>query len=348
MSTILVTGGSGFIGSHTILQLLAAGHEVRTTVRNLKREGDVRAMLREGGADPGDRLSFVAADLEKDAGWSEAVSGCEYVLHVASPLPPGIPKHEDDLIVPAREGTLRVLRAARDAGVKRVVLTSSFAAIGYGQKPQSAPFNETNWTIPGEDMTAYVKSKTLAERAAWDFMAKKGGNLELSVVNPVGVFGPVLGPDYSTSILIVQRLMDGAVPGCPRIHFGVVDVRDVADLHIRAMTHPAAKGERFLAVAGDFMSILEIAQVLKNRLGAAAKRVPTRQLPDWMVRIAALFDPAVKQILPELGKVKNGTNEKARRVLDWSPRSNEEAIIATAESLVRLGLLKDGAKKSSK
>ena len=344
MSTILVTGGSGFIGSHIILQLLAAGHEVRTTVRSLKREGDVRAMLKEGGANPDDRLSFVAADLEKDAGWSEVVSGCEYVLHVASPLPPGIPKHEDDLIVPAREGTLRVLRAARDAGVKRVVMTSSFAAIGYGQKPQTATFNETNWTFPGYDMTAYVKSKTLAERAAWDFIAREGGKLELSAVNPVGVFGPVLGPDYSTSILIVQRLMDGAVPGCPRIYFGVVDVRDVADLHIRAMTHPAAKGERFLAVAGDFMSIVDIAKVLKNRLGAAARRVPTRQLPDWMVRIAALFDPAVKQILPELGKVKNGTNEKARRVLGWAPRSNEEAIVATAESLVRLGLLKDSPK----
>jgi nucleoside-diphosphate-sugar epimerase len=305
-------------------------------------------MLKEGGADPDDYLSFSAADLEKDAGWSEAVSGCEYVMHVASPLPPGIPKHEDELIVPAREGTLRVLRAARDAGVKRVVLTSSFAAIGYGQKPQTTPFNETNWTIPGADMTAYVKSKTLAERSAWDFIAREGGNLELSAVNPVGVFGPVLGPDYSTSILIVQRLMDGAVPGCPRIYFGVVDVRDVADLHIRAMTHPAASGERFLAVAGDFMSIVDIAKVLKNRLGEAAKRVPTRQLPDWMVRIAALFDPAVKQILPELGKVKNGTNEKARRLLGWAPRSNEEAIVATAESLVRLGLLKDGGKLRQK
>jgi dihydroflavonol-4-reductase len=341
MSKVLVTGGSGFIGSHTILQLLAAGHEVRTTVRNLKREADVRAMLNAGGAGPGDRLSFAAADLENDAGWPEAVAGCEYVLHVASPLPPGIPKHEDKLIAPAREGTLRVLRAARDAGVRRVVLTSSFAAIGYGQKPQSAPFNETNWTIPGDGLTAYVKSKAIAERAAWDFIAGEGGDLELSTVNPVVVFGPVLGPDYSASILIVQRLMDGAVPGCPRIYIGVVDVRDVADLHLRAMTHPAAKGERFLAVAGDFMSILDIARVLKDRMGAAAKRVPTRELPNWMVRIAALLDPAVKQSLPELGKVKNGTNEKARRVLGWAPRSSEEAIVATAESLVRLGLLKD-------
>jgi nucleoside-diphosphate-sugar epimerase len=348
MSTVLVTGGSGFIGSHCILQLLAAGHQVRTTVRNLKREGDVRALLKEGGAEPGDRLSFAAADLEKDAGWPPAVAGCDYVLHVASPFPASVPKEENELIVPAREGALRVLRAARDAGVKRVVLTSSFAAIGYGQKPQNAPFNETNWTDPNaDDVQPYVKSKTLAERAAWDFIAKEGGKLELSVVNPVGVFGPVLGPDYSTSILIVQRLMDGALPGCPKLSFGIVDVRDVADLHLRAMTHPAAKGERFLAVAGDFMSMQEIAKVLKARMGAAAKRVPTWQLPNFLVRLASLRDPAVKQIVPELGKRKNATNEKAKRVLGWAPRSNEESIVATAESLVRLGLLKDSPKQAA-
>ena len=346
--TVLVTGGSGFIGSHSILQLLAAGYEVRTSVRSLKREVDVRATLKQGGAEPGDRLSFIAADLENDAGWPEAVAGCQYVLHVASPFPSSVPKNDDELIVPAREGALRVLRAARDSGVKRVVLTSSFAAIGYGHKPQTAPFNETNWTdLNGEGLGAYVKSKTIAERAAWDFIAREGGGLELAVVNPVGVFGPVLGPDYSTSILLVQRLMDGAMPGLPRLYFGAVDVRDVADLHLRAMTHPAAKGERFLAVAGDFMSMLDIAKVLKSHMGAAAKRVPTRQLPDWLVRLAALRDPAVKLIVPELGKMKNATNEKAKRVLGWAPRSNEEAFVATAESLVRLGLLKDGAKKAA-
>jgi nucleoside-diphosphate-sugar epimerase len=226
-------------------------------------------MLKEGGAEPGDRLSFIAADLEHDAGWPEAVAGCEYVLHVASPFLPTIPKHEDELIVPAREGAVRVLRAARDAGVRCVVLTSSFAAIGYGQKPRGTPFDETSWTDPnGDDVLPNVKSKTLAKRAAWDFIADEGGDLELSVVNPVGVFGPVLGPDYSTSILLVQRLMDGAMPGCPRFYFGLVDVRDVADLHIRAMTHPAARGERFLAVAGDFLSICDIAKVLKDRMGA--------------------------------------------------------------------------------
>ena len=341
-ATVLVTGGSGFVGSRIILQLLAAGHQVRTTVRSLKRVDDVRTMLKQGGAEPGDHLSFFAADLENDAGWPDAVAGCDFVLHVASPFPASIPKREEELIVPAREGTLRVLRAARDAGVKRVVLTSSFAAIGYGQKPRATPFDETNWTdLNGDDVRPYVKSKTLAERAAWDFIASEGGALELSVVNPVGVLGPVLGPDYSTSILIVQRLMDGAIPGCPRIYFGVVDVRDVADLHIRAMTHSAAKGERFLAIAGDFMSIRDIATVLKSHMGTSAKRVPTLQLPDWVVRLAALLDPTVKQIVPELGKQRNATSEKAKRMLGWAPRSNEEAIVATAESLVRLKLLKD-------
>ncbi|SHL42310.1 dihydroflavonol-4-reductase [Bradyrhizobium lablabi] len=344
MGTILVTGGSGFIGSHAILQLLAAGYQVRTTVRSAKREADVRALLKTGGAEFSDRLSFAVADLEHDAGWRDAVAGCEYVLHVASPVPPGVPKNEDELIIPARDGTLRVLRAARDAGVRRVVLTSSFAAIGYGYKPQQTPFDETNWTDPnGRGTTAYVKSKTIAERAAWDFIAREGGQLELSVINPVGVFGPVLGLDYSASILLVKHMMDGTIPGLPQLYFGIVDVRDVADLHIRAMTDPNAKGERLIAAAGDFMSLRDIAMVLKRRMGKAAAKVPTRQLPNWLVRIAALRDPAIRQILPELGKIKNGSSEKARRLLGWAPRSNEDAITATAESLLRLGLLRDSA-----
>jgi dihydroflavonol-4-reductase len=347
MSTVLVTGGSGFVGSHCIIQLLAGGHQVRTTVRNLQRESEVRGMLTQGGADADNRLSFFAADLEKDAGWPEAVAGCDYVLHVASPFPAGIPKNEDELIIPAREGALRVLRAARAARVKRVVMTSSFAAVGYSSTLPKTPFTEANWTEINDDQTAYVKSKTIAEHAAWDFVAKEGSGLELAVVNPVAVFGPILGPDYATSILLVQRLMDGAMPGCPRLYFGVVDVRDVADLHIRAMTHPAAKGERFLAVSGDFMSIVDIAKVLKTRMGDAARRVPTRQVPDWLVRLSALRDPAAKQLLPELGKVKNATNEKARRLLGWTPRSREEAIVATAESLLGFGLLKASARRAA-
>ena len=332
---------------HCILQLLNAGYRVRTTVRSLSRESDVRAMLKSGGAKNGgsDTLSFAAADLMSDAGWPEAVAGCDYVLHVASPFPLKVPKHEDELIVPAREGALRLLRAARDAQVKRVVLTSSFAAIGYGHPPQPAPFTEESWTNPDAGhISAYVKSKTLAERAAWDFIAREGRTLELSVVNPVGVFGPVLGPDYSTSIQIIQRLMDGAMPGLPRLSFGIVDVRDVADLHLRAMTNPAAKGERFLAVAGDFMTIEEMAKLLKARMGADGIKVPTRVLPDWAVRLAAVLDKSIAQVVPELSKFKNGTNAKAKRVLGWAPRSREDSILATAESLVRLGLLKSSPK----
>ena len=342
MSAVLVTGGSGFIGSHCIVQLLAAGHQVRTTVRNLARESDLRDLVRAGGGDPDGRLTVVAADLERDAGWPEAVAGIDYALHVASPFPATVPRHEDELIVPARDGALRVLRAARDAGVKRVVMTSSFAAIGYGHPEQSAPFDETSWTnLDGDDVTAYTKSKTVAERAAWDFIARDGGTLELSVINPVGVFGPALGRDFATSILLVQRLMDGAVPGCPRIMFGAVDVRDVADLHLRAMDHAEAHGQRFLACSGNFMLVVQMAQLLKERLGSAARRVPTRRLPDWVVRLFALVEPAARQLIPELGKTKNATSAKAISMLGWTPRSREDAIVATAESLLRLGLLKD-------
>ncbi|HEY9026912.1 MAG TPA: aldehyde reductase [Burkholderiaceae bacterium] len=338
---VLVTGGSGFIATHCILQLLAAGHRVRTTVRSLSREADVRASLKSAGADAGERLAFFPADLNADAGWNEAAAGCDYVLHVASPFPVNVPRHEDELIVPAREGALRVLRASRAAGVKRVVQTSSFAAVGYGHPPMNRPFNEGDWTnMDGDGLSAYVKSKTLAERAAWSFMAREGGDMELAVVNPVGVFGPALGADFSTSIEIVKRMLDGALPGLPRIGFGVVDVRDVADLHLRAMTHPEAAGERFLAVAGDFLTMLEIALVLKQRMGAAGRRVPTRELPDWLLRIVAKVDKSVGQIVPELGKHKNASNEKARRVLGWTPRAADEALVATAESLVRLGLVR--------
>lgn len=339
MSKVLVTGGSGFVGAHVILQLVSGGHQVRTTVRNLNRESAVRDMLKAGGQEPGDRLSFLAADLEKDAGWDEAVNGCDYVMHVASPIPAHAPKHEDELIVPAREGTLRVLRAARNAKVKRVVLTSSCGAIYYGHPPQKAPFNETSWTIVNGDLTAYVKSKALAERAAWDFMSREAQGLELSVVNPAGIFGPVLGPDSSSSIELIKRLMNG-MPGAPRIYFGVVDVRDVADLHVRAMTHPAAKGERFIAVTGDAISMVDIARILRARLGASARKVPRLQLPDWVVRLAAIRDPSVRPLLQLLDVIRNATSEKARRVLGWSARSNEEALVATAESLIRFGLLK--------
>jgi dihydroflavonol-4-reductase len=350
MSKVLVTGGSGFIGAHTILQLLASGHEVRTTVRNLNRENEVRAMLKQAGAGSetleGSQLTFFAADLLNDAGWPEAVSGCEFVHHIASPFPSTVPSDENELIRPAREGTVRVLRAARGAGVRRVVLTSSFAAIGYGHIDHPATFTEEDWSDPnGPGIQPYPKSKTLAERAAWAFIKTEGDGpggykLELAVVNPVGVFGPVLGPDFSTSILIVKMLLERALPGLPRISFGAVDVRDVADMHLRAMIHPNASGERFLAVSGNFLSMQDVALILKRNLGEKAAKVPTLQLPDWLLRLASLSDRRVKGILPELGKTKNATSAKAQRVLGWQPRSREESIVDTAESLIQLGLVK--------
>jgi nucleoside-diphosphate-sugar epimerase len=336
----LVTGGSGFIGSHIIAQLLRSGHEVRATLRSPSRESEVRAMAAAAGA-PGERLSFATADLMQEAGWGEAAAGCDCVLHVASPFPPSVPKDENELIIPAREGTLRVLRAAKAAGVKRVVVTSSVAAVAYG-RPRGRPvrpFTEEDWTDPGApDVRAYVKSKTLAERAAWEFARSEG--LDMTTVNPSAVLGPLLGRDYSASIELVKKLLEGALPGSPRVGFALVDVRDVADLHIRAMTHPAAGGERFIASNGAMVWMHEVAQILRERMGAAARRVPAGVLPDWVVRLAANFDPVVRQIIPELNRERSVSSEKAQRVLGWKPRSNEDAVVASAESLIALGLVK--------
>jgi dihydroflavonol-4-reductase len=326
---VLVTGGSGFVGAHCVVRLLEAGYRVRATVRSAAREEQVRAMVTEGLARAGGAggsasaagdLTFAVADLAADAGWAGAVDGCAYVLHVASPFPPGEPAHEDELIVPARDGALRVLSAARAAGVRRVVLTSSFGAVGYGHPQTEAPFTEESWTdLAGPGVSAYVRSKTLAERAAWRFAAEQGAGTELAVVNPVGVFGPVLGPDYSASVALVRQLLDGAMTEVPRLHFAAVDVRDVADLHLRAMTDPAAAGERFVAAADGVMSLHEAAVLLKERLGAAAAKVPTAE--------AAGAGPAA---------VRHTSSDKARRLLGWTPRPGAEAVLATAESLLRL------------
>lgn len=338
MTKVLVTGGSGFIAQHCILALLEAGHQVKTTVRSLSREAEVRGNLRNGGAQPGDRLSFVATDLMSDHGWAEAAADCAFVIHGASPTPAGDQVREEDWVRPAVEGNLRVLRAARNAGAKRVVLTSAFGAIGMGHKPLGRPFVESDWSDLTGNVAPYQKSKTLAERASWDFIAREGNGLELAAINPTMVLGPALGPDYSHSIRTIKQMLDGQ-PGYPKISTCVADVRDVADLHLRAMTNPAAKGERFLATVGESLSLAAIARLLKEKMGPAAARVSTRELPNFLVRAMALINPAMKGLVPLLGANLDASGEKARRVLGWAPRSREDAILATAESLVRLGLV---------
>jgi dihydroflavonol-4-reductase len=329
MSTVLVTGGSGFLGLHVVLQLLARGERVRATVRSREREEDLRATIGEVG-EAGDRLDVVVADLTADAGWAGALEGVERVLHVASPFPAGEVADEDDVLVPARDGTLRVLAAARAAGARRVVLTSSFAAVGYGRgEPGDHVYTEADWTDPDADVGAYVRSKAVAERAAWDFAARE--DLELATIAPVAIFGPVLGRDRSASVGLIAGLLGGAfAAGLPRLGFGVVDVRDVADLHLRALDAPAAAGERFLAAAGDALWLSDVARVLRERLGVD---VPTAEIPDDAIRAAAMHDPSLRRIASEVGRRHRVSAEKARRVLGWRPRSWEEAVVATARSL---------------
>ncbi|MFE6199352.1 SDR family oxidoreductase [Streptomyces sp. NPDC057838] len=333
-SRVLITGGSGFLAAHCILRLLEDGFQVRTTVRSERGADRVRSMVAAGGSAAATDVEVVQADLTADDGWDAAVAGCDHVLHVASPFPVTPPADESDLIVPARDGALRVLRAALRGGVKRVVLTSSLAAIDYGHAPTTTPYDETVWTdLTGRGVTAYAKSKTLAERAAWDFAEREG--LELAVVNPTGILGPVLSSDYGTSVGSIALLLDGGIPVLPRATVGIVDVRDVADLHARAMTHPTAAGERFIATAG-LMTLSEMARTLRDRLGDAARKVPTRTIPDWIVRIAATFDDNVRLSLSMLGTPRDATSAKAQRMLGWAPRPPQQAVLATAQSILAL------------
>jgi dihydroflavonol-4-reductase len=335
---ILVTGASGYIAGFIIKALVAEGWAVRGTIRNLARAAEVRATL--GLPD----LELVACDLMSDNGWAEAMSGIDYVQHIASPIPAGEPKNPDDLIVPAREGALRALRFAHAAGVKRVVMTSSMAAIAYGHGEGRAPFTEADWSnVNSLDAYAYIKSKTLAERAAREWMAAQGaredGNMEYVSINPAAVLGPVLGPDFSTSLEVVKKLMDGALPGLPRLGFGVVDVRDVASLHVLAMTTPGLDGERFIA-QGKFMWMREVAEVLKAGLGQQARRVPTRGLPDWLLKLLANFDATVKMVVPELGRRRDASAAHALDRLGWKTRDEATTIIDCARSLMEQGLVK--------
>jgi dihydroflavonol-4-reductase len=329
--TVLVTGGSGFLGSWCVIELLQRDYRVRTTVRNLTSEPEVRAAI-GSQVDPGDRLEFLAADLGEDAGWHEAAQGCDYVLHVASPFPPQQPKDPDELIVPARDGTLRVLRTALAAGVERVVITSSVAAIGGGAKIDEA-LTEADWTdLANPQLSPYVRSKTIAERAAWDLAAEAGAKDRVAVVNPGAILGPALSEDRSFSLQLVERLL-GGMPGVPRIGFSFVDVRDVADLQIRAMTMPEAGGERFIAV-GRFAWTSEIAEIIREGLGEEAENVPTRRVPNLIVRAMAIFDPGVRSIVGQLGRKSSYSSEKARSSLGWSPRPLDDTVVETARSML--------------
>lgn len=337
---VLVTGGSGFIAGHCILQLLDQGYEVRATMRSLDKEAAVRSVLAGAGMTDGSRLSFVAADLTNDAGWRDAVADVSHVLHVASPVQPGHVDNEDDLIVPAREGTLRVLRAASGAGVKRVVLTSAFHAVSWGHPHDGHVFTEQDWTIiDGPGVDAYGKSKTLAERAAWEFAARETGGPELVTMLPVAVMGPVMGRSISGANHIIQSILAGNMAAFPHLYIPIVDVRDVATAHVAAMTTPDAAGQRFLLSNGPAVSMTEIGATIRANLGAAAAKVPTRTVPNLAVRLGAVFRKEFRPFVPDLGYAKKTSNDKARRVLGWTPRDPKEAIVAAAESMVAKNLV---------
>ncbi len=348
--TVLVTGGSGYIGGWCVASLLQRGYVVRTTVRDLAKEAAVRASLSKI-TDPGNRLSFYAANLTSDDGWDAAVEGCDYVLHVASPLGVADPKDPNDLIVPAREGAKRAVGAAIKAGVKRVVLTSSVAATYKGATHRGTmaegkadptgdwTSDETVWTDPSAPkVSVYAQSKTLAERAAWELIHASSTGTTLATVNPALVLGPVTSGDFSESVQVVERLLSGRVPGIPRLGFNVVDVRDVADLHIRAMTDEHAAGERFIA-AGQYAWMGDLADLLRAKMGAGAAKVPTRKVPNFVIRLAGLFDKDLGSVSSSLGVKHDYSSDKAQRMLGWKPRPLEETIVDCANSLIANGLV---------
>lgn len=336
--TVLVTGGTGSVGGWTIVELLRRGYFVRTTVRNLKSEPHVRARV-SAEVDPGDRLSFFAADLMRDEGWDAAVEGCDYVLHVAAPVGVSAPRDPDELIVPTRDGALRVLRAACNAEVERVVLTTAIEAC---RPPLTSPdgvSDETRWTDTKDaGLGPYRIAKTLAERAAWDFMASQPGRTTLTTILPAAIIGPALSGDSDHSVELVKRMLSGGMPRFPNFGFCVVDVRDVADLHIRAMSAPEAAGERLIA-ASDWMWMADVANVLRSGLGEAANKVPTGTMPDFMLRIAAMFGGPARFIVPLLGHKHVFSSTKAQSMLDWKPRPAATTIMDTARSAIAIGVV---------
>jgi len=339
-TTVLVTGGTGALAAYCIRQLLTNGYLVRTTLRSISKKNDVIQMLSTGGITSLDNLTFTQTDLTNDANWDQAMRGCQYVLHVASPTHTDAKVSQDEMIRPAVEGTRRVLKAARDAGVKRVVVTSSFGAVGFSNKKKDSVTTETDWTDPHEKgLSAYEKSKTLAERAAWAFIQQQGGGLELATINPVAIFGPSLGASKSPSLGILTFLLEGATKAIPNIELNVVDIRDVADLHLRAMTHPQANGQRFIASADGKISMPQIAQLLKEKRPDVAQKAPVGVLPNWLLSLAALFNAQARQSVALLAINRQVSNAKAKNVLGWSPVATmEEAILASVDSMAQKGV----------
>ncbi|AMO93108.1 NAD dependent epimerase/dehydratase family protein [Collimonas fungivorans] len=338
--TVIVTGGCGYVAGWMIAGLLQRGYRVRTTVRNLASEGAVRKSILSQ-CDPGDRLSFFSADLFQDAGWGTAMDGCDFVIHVASPMGQGAPKGTD-LITPARDGTLRILKAAAAAGVRRVVITSSVAAAQNTLPAGDRNHVETDegmWTdVNKKDTGDYARSKTLAEKAAWEFIEQDKSGLTLTSILPGMILGPVMTSKVSGSVEIISRMLTGRMAAVPRLGFSIVDVRDLVDLHISAMLSPAAAGQRFIASRG-FLWLSEMVDILRRQSGMPTEKLPKRRLPDVVLRLAALFSAEAKFMAPLLGKESRYSHAKATALLDWHPRAAADTVTACAESLVARGIV---------
>ena len=342
---VLVTGATGFIAQHCILQLLEAGYAVRGTTRSAGRTEEIAAVLSPALSDDARArlatdLTVVAADLTSDVGWDDAVAGCRFVLHVASPIPRVPPKHDDELIVPARDGVLRVLRAANAAGVERVVLTSSIAAVLYGVD-RDRVFDESSWSnVDDPRIGAYEKSKTVAERAAWDFIDSLGADArtELVTINPGLVLGPLLSSDWGTSGELVKKILDRDFPAIPDLHYATVDVRDVASAHVTAMTTPGIAGQRFICAERDH-SMREVARILADHLGDQGFKVPTGNLPGFALKVFALWDRTARLALNDLGVRQDLDTTRIRETLHWTPRDLKEMTIAMADSMIRHGVV---------
>lgn len=333
---VLLTGATGFLASHCIVALVEAGYSVRGTVRSLER-GQALLKRLPLSDEQRTRVELVTADLSKDDGWAEAMRGCRYVMHVASPVPGSPPKDPQTVIRPAREGTVRVLKAAIAAKIERVVMTSSTAAVVWGNlRDGSKTYDETQWTTLGPDVGAYETSKTLAEKDAWETV--KGSSTELVTINPALIVGPVLDPDASVSGEVVRLLLAREIPGVPDLGYAMVDVRDVANVQVQALTKPDIAGKRFL-VGGRHVQMEEVAQLLSAHFGPKGFKVPTRRIPRWVLKVVALWQPAARLTANELGKRQDITDALARKTFDYAPRPFDESLIAMGESMVTLGVV---------